>query len=183
MTRFEPARHGEAGFSLVEGMIAALILLFVILGVLPLISQSMANNVLGNDSTMQAQAAIDGLEDFSSLPFNAEVYSVPAGSTSATFADVFTLNSNRWIDKATFDLAPGSDEAQFTRTATLEYFGASGIVNDDEDELLGALDGSVATDDPGSFHFKRLRVRIQNERFALPGTDSGAYDVVLIQTY
>jgi len=186
MTGFERVhRDPEAGFSLVEGMIAALILLFVILGVLPLVSQSMLNNLQGNDSTQQAQAAVDGAEEFSSLPFNSQVYAVPAvaGTTSATFTDVFTLNSNRWIDKAAFDLAPDGDTAQYTRTATIEYFGATGIVNDEENALTTPLDGALASANPGSFHFKRMRLRIQNERFAVIGSSSGSYDVVLVQTY
>ena len=182
MTRTERVHHGsEAGFSLVEGLIAAVILLFVILGVLPLVSQSMLNNLQGNDSTQQAQAAIDDLERFSSLPFNSEEYSVPAGSTLGSFVDVFTLESSQWIEEAAFNLS--GETAQYTRTAEVEYFGVANLLVEGEEELKDPLDGGIAATDPGALQFKRVRMTIQNERFSVLGTTSGSYQVVLVSTY
>ena len=60
----------EAGFSVIEGLIAALLLLIVTLGILPLFSRAMNNNVKGNDSTRQSNAAIDAFESAVALPFN-----------------------------------------------------------------------------------------------------------------
>lgn len=183
MTGTERARHGEAGFSLIEGLIAAVILLIVILGVVPLMSQSMFNNLQGNDSTQQAQAAIDAAERFSSLPFNSEEYQVPAGSTSADFVEVFSLESGTWMDQATFDLL-GTDTAQYTRTLTVEYFSLEDLVLDpDATELGTPLDGGIAVTNPGFFQVKRATLNIQNERFALLGSNSGSFRVVLLNTY
>jgi Tfp pilus assembly protein PilV len=180
--RLHARSHGEAGFSLVEGMIAALILLFVILGVLPLVSQSMMNNLQGNDSTQQAQAAIDGLERFSSLPFSAEDFSVPAGSTSAAIVDVFSLESNQWLAEADFLLS--GETARYTRTATVQYFGIGNLLLEGEDELEDPLDGGIAATDPGALHLKRVRVAIANERYGLDLTPTlGNYEVVLVSTY
>jgi Tfp pilus assembly protein PilV len=183
MTATERARQGEAGFSLVEGMIAALILLFVILGVVPLMSQSMLNNLQGNDSTQQAQGAIDFVERFSQLPFNSEEYLVPAGSTSADFVEVYSLESGTWMDKTAFDLL-GTETAQYTRTMTVEYFSLEDLVLDPNATELGTpLDGGIAVSNPGYFQVKRVTVNVQNERFALLGSDSGNYQVVLVSTY
>lgn len=185
MTATERARHGgEAGFSLIEGMIAALILLFVILGVVPLVSQSMLNNLQGNDSTQQAQAAIDAAERFSSVPFNSEEYQVPAGSTSADVVDVFSLEAGTWIDKATFDLLHSHADAQYTRTLTVEYFSLENLVLDpDATELGTPLDGGIAVTNPGFFQVKRATLNIQKDRFAILGSNSGSYQVVLVNTY
>jgi len=172
-------RSGEAGFSLVEGLIAAVILLFVILGVLPLMSQSMKNNLLGNDASNQTNASVDGLERRLSVPFNSADMVVPPGSTSLVAQDVFTLDSNRWIDKATFDLAPAGDTAQYTRTAVVEQFGAIDF-DDGNKTFVTALDGDALT---GAVHFKRVTMTIQNERLFVFGTASGAYEVVTVQTY
>jgi type II secretory pathway pseudopilin PulG len=183
MTGTEGARHGEAGFSLIEGMIAALILLFVILGVVPLMSQSLLNNLQGNDSTQQAQAAIDAAERFSSVPFNSEEYQVPAGSTSVDFVEVFSLESGTWMDKAAFDLL-GTDTAQYTRTVTVEYFSLEDLVLDPNATELGTpLDGGIAVTNPGFFQVKRATLNVQNDRFAILGTNSGSYQVVLVNTY
>jgi Tfp pilus assembly protein PilV len=171
---------GEAGFSLVEGLIAALILLFVIVGVLPLVSQSMLNNLQGNTASFQTSASVDGTETLLSLPFNAPELVIATGSTTLVAEDVFTLYSNRWIDKVTFDTDPQGDIQQFLRTSTLEQFGASDL--DSDDSFDTALDGSA---DPGAVHFKRVRMRIRDERtfLDLPGARTGAYEVVAFTTY
>jgi len=171
-------RHGEAGFSLVEGLIAAVILLFVILGVLPLMSQSMQNNLFGNDAMMQTNASVDGSERLLSVPFNSEPMTVPSGSTSLVSEDVFTFDSNRWIDLATFTADSGGDRAQFSRTSTVEQFSATDL--DADDTLDTPLDGDT---DLGFIHMKRITMTIQNERLSVLGTSSGSYQIVAVQTY
>ena len=59
-------RHSEAGFSLIEGLIAAALLLLVLVSILPLFTQSMLNNATGNDSSYISNAAVDGFERISS---------------------------------------------------------------------------------------------------------------------
>jgi len=53
-------RASEAGFSVVEGLIAAALLVFILIGVLPLFERSRLNLMQGNDSTQVANAVIDG---------------------------------------------------------------------------------------------------------------------------
>lgn len=180
MTRTERARRGsEAGFSLVEGMIAALILLFVILGVLPLISQSMLNNLQGNDASAQTSASADGTERLLSLPFNAAELTVPAGATSLLNEEVYAFEHGLWTPAATFATDYPGDIAQFTRRATIEQFNA--LEFDDDDTTLDTpLDGST---DPGFVHIKRITMEIQNERMFVFGTASGNYRIVTLHTY
>lgn len=178
--RVHARSHGEAGFSLVEGMIAALILLFVILGVLPLVSQSMLNNLQGNTASFQTSASVDGTETRLSLPFNAPELVIAGGATSAVSEEVFTLDSNRWIDRVTFDADPQGDSEHFLRIVTLEQFGASDLV--DDDRLDTPLDGDT---EPGSVHFKRIRMEIRDVRsfLDLPGARTGSYEIVAVTTY
>lgn len=82
---------GEAGFSIIEGLIAALLLLIVTLGILPLFSRSMNNNVKGNDSTRQASGATDAFETSIGLPFNSGAMTVPGGSTSVVVTETIAL--------------------------------------------------------------------------------------------
>jgi Tfp pilus assembly protein PilV len=180
MTRIERTRPGgEAGFSLVEGMIAALILLFVILGVLPLVSQSMLNNLQGNDASAQTSASADGTERMLSVPFNAPELTVAAGSTSLVNEEVYALDANVWAPAATFATDFPGDVAQFTRRATIEQFNA--LEFDDDDTTLDTpLDGST---DPGFVHIKRITMEIQNERMFVFGGSSGSYRIVTLHTY
>jgi hypothetical protein len=83
--------RSEAGFSVIEGLIASVLLLVVTLGILPLFSRSMSNNVKGNDSTRQATGATDSFETAISLPFNSGDMSVPAGETEVVVTDTIAL--------------------------------------------------------------------------------------------
>jgi type II secretory pathway pseudopilin PulG len=84
-------REGEAGFSIIEGLIAAALLLIITVGVLPLFSRSMLNNVKGNDSTRQSNGAIDEFERSMSQPFLGGAMQVPDGATEAVEQTVIGL--------------------------------------------------------------------------------------------
>lgn len=187
--RVRARSHGEAGFSLVEGLIAALILLFVILGVLPLVSQSMMNNLQGNTASIQTSASVDSNERLLSLPFNSSDLAIAVGSTSSVLQDILALEDvlpsvhleakpKRWLAAADFD--PSVDVALYTRTATLEQFSAGDL--DTDDQLDTPLDGGT---DPGSVHIKRIRMQIRDERsfFDLPGARTGSYEIIAVTTY
>ena len=87
-----PSASNEAGFSIIEGLIAALLLLVVTLGILPLFSRAMNNNVKGNDSTRQSNGATDAFETSVALPFNSGAMTVPGGGpTSVVVTETLAL--------------------------------------------------------------------------------------------
>lgn len=145
----------EAGFSLIEALIAALLLLFIVLGVLPLFSRAMMNNIQGNDSSNISNGAVEGFEQLLALPFDNQLLTLAGGVTQRDITQVYSLKHNEWVLPT--DLASG-DEAQYTRTLRLEYF----QFDDLED---GSLDDPLAGDfDPTYIQLKRLQIQIQNER-------------------
>lgn len=162
----------EAGFTIIEGMIAALLLLIVILGIVPLVSRSMMNNLQGNDASNETNASVDGIERLLSLPFGDLNVEVPAGQMSLVSTDYFLLDGKAW--SAT---VPSGDTAQFARVATVEQFGAADL---DTDETLDtALVGGTAD---GFVQLKRITMEIESRRsfFSSP---SAAYRVVAVQSY
>lgn len=121
-------RDGEAGFSLIEGLIAAALLLIVTVGVLPLFSRSMLNNIKGNDSTRESNAVVDEFERSTSLPFNSGAMDIPGTATEIVETRVLALQqmpsggqatSFRWVLPA--DLGTG-DVASATRQRRLRHF-------------------------------------------------------------
>ena len=56
-------RHGAAGFSIIEALIAAAILLIIALGLLPLFSRSINDNVSGNDATQATNGSRTQIEE------------------------------------------------------------------------------------------------------------------------
>ena len=169
---FRPQRrHPQAGFSLIEAMIAALLLLIVILGILPLVTRGIMNNLQGNDASNEANASMDGIERLLSLPFDNIAMEVPTGSTSLVSQDFYTLTGHDWVTTV-----PSTDLAQYTRTSTIQQYSASDL---DLDETLDSpLDGGVGSE---FVHIKRITMTIQNARRYFSG--AGAYRVLAVQTY
>jgi len=84
-------REGEAGFSVIEGLIAAALLLIITVGVLPLFSRSILNNLKGNDSTRQSNGVVDEFERSTALPFNSGSMEIPGTATNVVETRVLAL--------------------------------------------------------------------------------------------
>ena len=89
--------QAEAGFSLIEALIAALLLLFIVIGVLPLFSRAMMNNIQGNDSSNISNSAVGGFEELLALPFDNQALTLPGGAAENTTTQVYSLHHNEWI--------------------------------------------------------------------------------------
>jgi hypothetical protein len=118
----ENSSSAESGYSVVEGLIAAALLLIVTVGILPLFARSMANNVSGNDQTRQSNGAVDEFERSTSLPFNSGDMSLLLGNDrvddtvialkklSVSPGEPDTVMSTRWELPANL----GTDDLQQT---------------------------------------------------------------------
>ncbi len=169
---FRPeGRAAQAGFSIIEGMIAALLLLIVILGILPLVTRGMLNNLQGNDASNETNASVDGIERLLSLPFDNLAMEVPAGQMSFVSTDYYLLDGNSWATTI-----PGGDSAQYARVATVEQFGAADL--DTDNQLDTPLVGGTA---PGFVQLKRVTMNIETGRHYL--TAASGYRVIAVQTY
>lgn len=174
---------GEAGFSILEGLIAALLLLVVTLGILPLFSRAMNNNVKGNDSTRQSNGAIDAFETAVALPFNSGAMTLTAG-TSLAVTETLALKkvatptggidqaiSTRWELPA--DL--GSDDVPvMNRVRTLQQYSFDDF--SDNQTFDHPLDADT---EPRLVHFKVIDVSLQDAT----GTNARSYQVRTIQAY
>ena len=176
----------EAGFSIIEGLIAALLLLVVTLGILPLFSRAMNNNLKGNDSTRQSNGAVDAFESAAALQFNDGAMTIPPGQTSLVVTETLALKkidsptggydtamSTRWELPA--DLATG-DQPSLNRVRTLRQFSFDDF--NDNQMFDNPLDGIV---EPRLVHLKVLDVVIGD------GTGEGlaqiTYSLRKIQAY
>jgi hypothetical protein len=172
-------RSGEAGFSLLETLIAAALLLMVLIGILPLFERSRLNIVQGGEANRSANAVVDVSERMLSLPFNNFGKNLAAGSgLSRVDTDFWLLDADVW-DAA----VPVGDTAQLTRQLTIEQFNSSAL----EDDLLVGFEGGAppineALEDdalPGTVHLKRFHVRMTS-----PRTEGGAgYTVISVQAF
>lgn len=147
---------GERGFSLIEVLIAAAILLVVALGVLPIFSQAIVNNRAGADYTQVTNIAKSELERLYSLPFWSPELEVVGAETVRP--EYFSQRDQKWVDGD----APANDPPLWTRTTLIRQYGIGGIIDTDKD---GTLDpprpgGSL----PREVHVKEIEVRAASGR-------------------
>ena len=176
-------KRGEAGFSVIEGLIAAALLLIITVGVLPLFSRSMLNNVRGNDATRQSNGAVDELERSSSLPFLSGGMSVPAGATESVEESaiaVVHLPGNEQVVSSTWapyaSLTPG--DVVLRRTRTLQQYSFNDYRDDNSFDV--ALEGDA---EQRLTHIKVLDVVFEEPLNAANTNWKTHYTVRAIQAY
>lgn len=174
-------RSPEAGFSLLETLIAAALLVFILVGILPLFERSRLNLIQGNDSTNISNATVDIDERLLALPFKNPETDIPAGGGTQLVTTDFWLSGrlggpngqyeygDRWVTDMT---AYPNDRALYTRTATIEQFQLTDLT---DDGVLNTPLDAAAPD--GEVQLKRFTTDIVNARTGL------TYHVVTIQTF
>jgi Tfp pilus assembly protein PilV len=149
LTTARPRASDQSGFSIVEVMIAALILLVVAIGILPMFMQSTLSNAQGQDSTSAANYARSRLEEFKQLPFTDTRFDILSG-TERQFDEIYLFNARKWIDGTT---PPGGDYPMWTRTTVVRQYQANNL-----DTPL------PAATDPSFVQLKEVEVTVQSQR-------------------
>jgi len=127
--------RGERGFSLVEVLVAAAILLFVLLALLPIFTQSIVNNTTGNQYSQMTNAAKTELERLSNLPLESPDLVLKPGDTDKVTVEYFSETRHAWVDGATL----GTTETPlWNRKVTVHQC-----------DVLSFTDGRCATNLPG----------------------------------
>lgn len=146
----------NSGFSLVEGLIAAGILLVLAIGILPLFIRSLVSNEGGSDYTQITNAAKTKAEEFYQLPFDSEPLDITTG-TERVFEEYFSQRDEVWRDGTEADAGSDGDLALFLRTTTVRQFN----IND----LLTPLDSSAP---PATVQIKEVTVNARSTRTGGP---------------
>ena len=109
----------------------------LLIGVLPLFTKSMSNNVEGNQLTEVTSRARLHVEELMAMRVDAEELTVPDGEDQLVTVEIYSGISDRWIDEALFGV---NDEPLFTRTTRVRQFNMSAVNNLDlefeDDEVL-----------------------------------------------
>jgi type II secretory pathway pseudopilin PulG len=177
--RHRPAAgRGEAGFSIIEALVAAAILLVIALGLLPVFSRSINDNVTGNDATQATNGSRTQIEELLQMPFNNQRLVVAGGKTEVQTKDYFTrAKSDSGADTyqigsdgegwTTDTSASGRGPVVWNRITTLHEYTISDL---DDGKLDTPLDGST---DPKFVHLKQIQVQIENPKKDLFGNGQG----------
>jgi type II secretory pathway pseudopilin PulG len=164
------ARRGDAGFSIIEALIAAAILLIIALGLLPLFSRSISDNVSGNDATQATNGSRTEVEELLNVPFNNTRIVVPNGAVVEQTKDYWTngdpaqigdANEGWWSD------ATGHGTVLWNRTTEVRQYSISDL--DD-----GTLDHPQPGGTEATFiQLKEFTVILDNPKKDLFGNGQG----------
>lgn len=140
----------SAGFSLIEVLVASVILLVIALGLVPLYTRSIRSNIEGFDYTRVSNAAKSRAEEFLQLPWNSDRLTLVGGQNERQFQDFYSHLEHEWVEAL-----DAGDQALFTRTATVRQFSLADLTN--------PLDGGAPLE---AVHIKEITVSVQGSREA-----------------
>jgi len=169
-----PPRAGEAGFSLLEALIAAALLLLVVLGVIPLFTQAMVNNLHGETATTTSVGAAEDVETAFGDVFDSRFTEVPAGSTELSALDYFAEDTRAWVTAA-----PSGQPALY-RSRNVQQYSLSDLEDPTQPYFHTPLDG---TTDPIYVHVKLVDTHVGKFRNNTTGVISGPDSAEALSVY
>jgi Tfp pilus assembly protein PilV len=151
-------RPSSPGFSIIEALIAAAILLLVAIGVLPLFVRAMTNNVSGSESTRVANYSKSQVEELFQLPFGSAMLEV--GGTALVpqyFEDPNSAidGDERWVTTTT-----AGRLVTWDRVATVRQYAVSAF----DDGVLQTSEAQPAGTATEFVHLKEIEVDVDARR-------------------
>jgi type II secretory pathway pseudopilin PulG len=98
------ARRGEAGFTLIEALIAIVVLVFGIIAVTNLLVVAAASNSIANASTVATNQAVEALEELKATPYDGPALAAGGdldANVSAGGVDYFVENNVPGVGRVT----------------------------------------------------------------------------------
>ncbi len=156
------ASSSMAGFSVVESLIASLILLIIALGVIPLFARALRDNTTGADATQASNHGRASLEEYKQLPFNNQALALPAGAATLTRDESWAQGAKDVFGDADEGWWPGAPTGRglllWSRSTTVRQYGMNDV---DDGRLNTPLVGGTQ---PAFVHLKEVEVRLESER-------------------
>ncbi len=157
-----PVSSSAAGFSVVEALIAALILLIIALGIIPLFARALRDNTAGADATQASNHGRATLEEYQQLPFNNQALTLAPGATTLARDESWAQGTRDAFGDVDEGWWPGTPSGRglvlWTRTTTVRQFGINDL---DDGRLTAPLAGGTQ---PAFVHLKEVEVRLESER-------------------
>jgi Tfp pilus assembly protein PilV len=156
-------RRTAAGFSLLEALIAAAILLFIALGLIPIFARAIRDNATGSDSTQATNHGKTELEECLQLPFKNQKLAIAGAAVVGTTTENWIRSTPTQMGDGnegwTASAPTGSQQLLWTRTTRVRQYNISDLEDD----------GSLTTPLPGStqetfIHLKEIEVELDGDR-------------------
>lgn len=155
--RKQSRRVRAAGFSLLEVLMATVLLAMVLLGVMPLFARSSLSNREGWQLTQVTNRARLHMETLSSLPFDSPDLTIPAGETELETTDLWSVVQEAWIPEAGF---PGDEQPAYSRTTRVRQFSSTAVSRTDIE--FADAEALVGGTNPSRVHLKEIEIRVNS---------------------
>lgn len=158
----------NAGFSLIEVLIAAVLLMVVVLGLLPLFALALSNNLAGREYSVASQHGRSQVEEVVPLPLDHPRLTVPDGLPEAVVDEVLDPQTGRFTTGA-----PGGAVA-WSRATTVRQYNVRDLY--EFGRLVTPLAGGSP---PTHVHLREVIVEVESEREAGGGGLGGGREITL----
>lgn len=148
--------RSSRGFSVVEVMIASAIFLLIAIGVLPLFTQSIKNNLSGREATEVSNHGRSKVEELLQMPFASPEMTVPTTGSVGETKEYWSDAEKKWKPG---DNPTASEKALWLRTIRIRQYAISDLK--DNNVLDSPLSGTAAT---GQIHLKEIEVEVESLR-------------------
>lgn len=152
LTRPAPRRR-QRGFSLVEALVASLLLVVIVLALVPLFARSMSNTLAGREYSVASQHGRSRVDEYYQLPLEHEELLLPVGDGELVRDDWWDVDDKRWTD-----VSPPSPPA-WGRVTTVRQYSVNDLL------LEGRLFNPLAGGSPApQVHLREVIVEVESER-------------------
>lgn len=157
-----------AGFSLVEVMIAALLLAFIALGLSPLFMRAIRNNAAGGDLTEATNGSKSKLEESLQLPFGSRILELPAGQVSGEILESWAQGERELVGDADEGWWPDAPVDKglllWERRTLVQQYGMSVLDKQKGDFILAPDERLAGGSDPVFVHLKEVEVVLDSRK-------------------
>jgi prepilin-type N-terminal cleavage/methylation domain-containing protein len=149
----EDHRRRERGFSLIEVLIASLIMLVVALGIVSLFTMAASSNLQGSDNTKAANFARERIELLWQVPFSDPLLKITGAGTTAQQFEYYDELTKKWVAMASATPPSG---AMWSRITTVRQFSV--------DNLAAPITGDAGVANPSQVQLKEIKVEVKSQR-------------------
>lgn len=157
-----------AGFSMIEVLVAAALLLFIALGLIPLFARAIRDNETGSDTTQASTGNKSRLEESLQLPFNSSVLDVPAGAGEGLVTESFAQGDRNRVGDANEGWWSGAPAGKglllWTRTTRIHQYSMGDLDKRSRDFILEPDEREPGGSDPTYVHLKEVEVTLESEK-------------------
>jgi len=155
----------SAGFSLIEALIAMVLVTMMILGIMPLFTTSIVQNVSGKESTVSANFSRSTVEELTSLPLDRRALQPPIADTAREVCQTYEEGSG-WEEVICG--APVAGEPTWTRRSRVRQYNISEIYDGDTAAGVPTFKNPIPGYDPTDERFDAF-VQIRELMIATEG--------------